>query len=262
MPRAALGPRSRSIGRHALTITTAAAAAVTLAAGPSPARAQDSAGVAVHHIRWYEPVAVGGGIALVSLIDEPVADHLRTHHSATGGDLAKAAREFGGPYVYLPVTAGILVGGLASHNQAVAKAGVRLAATLGLAGATGFGMKFVVGRLRPNETTESYQFKPFTSDRAFPSGHSTMAFAMAASLSDDIQRGWATTGLYGAATAVAVASVYQEEHWVSDVAGGAAVGIAAAKLASGRWRVFGIRPPAFLMGPAGTAVGWHLTFHE
>jgi membrane-associated phospholipid phosphatase len=85
---------------------------------------------------------------------------------------------------------------------------------------------------------------------------------MAASLADDIHRGWATAGLYGLATAVAVSRVYDREHWLSDVAGGAAVGITAAKLARGRWRVFGIRPPTFLVGARGAGLGWQFALRE
>jgi membrane-associated phospholipid phosphatase len=59
---------------------------------------------------------------------------------------------------------------------------------------------------------------------------------------------------------VAAARVYQLEHWVSDVVGGAALGIASAKLVSGRWRIFGLRPPGFLVGPAGARIEWHVSF--
>ena len=40
---------------------------------------------------------------------------------------------------------------------------------------------------------------------------------MAGSLSDDIHRTWATVGLYGVATGVAVARVYEQDHWLTDV---------------------------------------------
>jgi membrane-associated phospholipid phosphatase len=83
---------------------------------------------------------------------------------------------------------------------------------------------------------------------------------MAASWSDEIHKTWATIGLYGVATGVAVARVYQLEHWVSDVVGGAALGITSAKLVSGRWRIFGLRPPGFLATPTGAAIVWHASF--
>jgi len=43
--------------------------------------------------------------------------------------------------------------------------------------------------------------------------------------------------------------------------GGAVVGITSAKFASGRWRVFGIRAPSFIVGPTGgPGLGYHTSF--
>ena len=135
-------------------------------------------------------------------------------------------------------------------------------------------LKLVFGRTWPDTFRDSnpsflrdgvYGFNFFHGGHAyasFPSGHTTLAFAMATSLSDDIHRTWATVGLYGLATGVAVSRVYQEAHWVSDVVGGAALGIASAKLVSGRWRVFGLTPPRFLIGARGPVIGWSVAFHE
>jgi membrane-associated phospholipid phosphatase len=87
-----------------------------------------------------------------------------------------------------------------------------------------------------------------------------MAFALATSLADDIHRPWATVGLYGMATAVGWSRINDNRHWLSDVAAGAIVGITSAKLASGRWRIFGLKPPSFVTGPTGLGLGWHGEF--
>ena len=54
--------------------------------------------------------------------------------------------------------------------------------------------------------------------------------------------------------------VYDNQHWVSDVVVGAAVGIASAKLATGRWTIFGLRAPVPLATPNGLGLMWHGTF--
>lgn len=214
-----------------------------------------------HGIRWYEPLALLGGIALTASLDQPVANHFRDHRSQGGQDVADAWAKVGTVGVGV-VTAGVLAGGLISHNEKVTHAGLRLLFSVGLAGGAAEGIKFALGRERPLQNTSALDFDPAHFDTSFPSGHTTLAFAMATSLSDDIHRTWATVGLYGLATGVAVSRVYQEAHWVSDVVGGAALGIASAKLVSGRWRVFGLTPPRFLIGARGPVIGWSVAFHE
>ncbi len=214
-----------------------------------------------HGIRWYEPLALLGGIALTASLDQPVANHFRDHRSQGGQDVADAWAKVGTIGVGA-VTAGVLAGGLISHNEKVTHAGLRLLFSVGLAGGAAEGIKFALGRERPLQNTSALDFDPAHFDTSFPSGHTTLAFAMATSLSDDIHRTWATVGLYGLATGVAVSRVYQEAHWVSDVVGGAALGIASAKLVSGRWRVFGLTPPRFLIGARGPVIGWSVAFHE
>ena len=54
--------------------------------------------------------------------------------------------------------------------------------------------------------------------RSFFSGHTAMAFAFATSLADDIDRPWATVGLYAAAGAVGWSRIHDNRHWLSAVA--------------------------------------------
>jgi membrane-associated phospholipid phosphatase len=83
-----------------------------------------------------------------------------------------------------------------------------------------------------------------------------MAFAFATSLADEIHSPVAKVGLYGMATAVGWSRVNDNRHWLTDVASGALLGIASSKIASGRWRIFGIRPPSIIAVPGGMSVGW------
>jgi len=253
-----------ALGRLTAALPLSAQTALPLSgqtALPLAAGAERDSALAAHTIRWYEPFAVLGGVALAAAVDEPVANHFRDHRSQTGQDVADAWAKVGTIGVGV-VTVGVLAGGLISHNDKVTHAGLRLAFSAALAGGLAEGVKLGTGRERPFQSTSAWDFDPGHLDSSFPSGHTTLAFAMAASLSDDIHRTWATVGLYGLATGVAVSRVYQQEHWVSDVFGGAALGITSAKLVSGRWRIFGLQTPRFLIGGRGPAVGWSVRFHE
>lgn len=65
---------------------------------------------------------------------------------------------------------------------------------------------------------------------SFPSGHAAAAFSAATVLSIEARRSWPHAApiispvLYGGATAVGLARMYDSVHWVSDVAVGAAIG--------------------------------------
>jgi len=224
-----------------------------LPAGPPPATD--------HVIRWYHGVAAAGGISVLMLLDHPVQRYAM-HNNGTGADnVASFVRHFGQPEVYASLTAGLLATGLISGDRGITRSGARLALSLALAGVATQAGKTALGRPRPEQSLDADGYSPFSGQASFPSGHTSVAFALATSLSDDIHRPWATVGLYGVATAVGWSRINDNRHWFSDVAAGALVGFTSAKLASGRWRIFGLKPPSFVTGPTGgMGLGWHKEF--
>ena len=111
----------------------------------------------------------------------------------------------------------------------------------------------------PSQTTDPYEFRPFTHSDAFPSGHATMAFALATALGDEIGHPWwARVGLFAAATATAWSRLNDNMHWLSDVLGGAALGVTSAQVMEGRWTAFHLHPPTFSSSWT-TGVRWTVT---
>ncbi len=194
------------------------------------------------------------------LADGPVERFSQGLRGSRGDAIASTVRHMGQPEVYATITAGLLGAGLLSGDPRVTRAGGRLAASLTLAGAGLYASKIVVGRPRPDHTLDGDDFSPFSGQESMPSGHTAMAFALATSLSDDIDRPWASVGLYTLAGAVGWSRINDNRHWLSDVAAGALLGITSAKLASGRWRIFNLRPPGVVVGPGGVGLGWQATF--
>jgi membrane-associated phospholipid phosphatase len=194
------------------------------------------------------------------LLDHSGRDFFQDNRSHDSNEIASGLRHFGQPEVYGTVTLGLVGAGLISGNDEITRAGGRLAATLVLAGAASTGLKWVAGRPRPNESFDVDGFAPFSGQDAMPSGHTTVAFALATALADDIHRTWATVGLYTIATGVGWSRLNDNKHWLSDVAAGAAVGITSAKLINGRWRIFHLRPPSILLGPQRAGLAWQIPF--
>ena len=209
-----------------------------------------------HNIRWWEAAVAVGAIGAVSVFDRPIDDWVQTRRSSHSDAVARVLRRGGEPALVFGVAGSLLAAGVISGHKDLERSGGRVLASVLTAGVTTVAIKRIVGRFRPPDARDQYVFKPFSSHDAFPSGHTTVAFALAASLAEEIHRPWATALLYAGAGGTAWSRLNDHEHWLSDVLAGAAVGITAAKVIRGRWRIFGLRPPRFLHA----GLEWRLTF--
>ena len=175
---------------------------------------------------------------MASALDRRV-DNWTQDQRSPGSDRAAQVFKYGGePVLIFGVSGGILAAGVISGRPDLERRGGRVLASVVAAGLTTGALKEITGRFRPDNTTDPYVFHPFTNHDAFPSGHATMAFALATSLSAEIHRPWATALLYAGAT----------------------VGITAANVIEGRWRIFGLGPPRFLIDPHHARLEWRTTF--
>jgi membrane-associated phospholipid phosphatase len=210
-------------------------------------------------LRWWHGVAVLGGVSALMLLDQPTQRYIQSHRSETVNQLSGVFRRFGQIEVYGTVSAGVLAAGMITGNESLTRSGARLAAALALAGSGSVISKLALGRPRPTDNPDADEYVPFSGREAMPSGHTAVAFAMATTLADEIDRTWASIGLYTIATGVGWSRLNENRHWVTDVAAGAVLGITSAKLVSGRWRIFGLRPPDVLLTPR-PGIAWHVAF--
>jgi membrane-associated phospholipid phosphatase len=209
--------------------------------------------------RWWHAGIASGLIALTSLVDRPLRDEVQEDRSSGSDDAARLFRHMGQVEVFGTVGVGTILAGVVAGDAPLRRAGERISASLLVAGGTTTIVKLLVGRYRPNSGRGAYRFSPFSnSDASFPSGHATAAFALAASVSDEVRWAPATVGLYGLAALTAWSRLNDDKHWLSDVLAGAAVGVTSAKFINGRWRVFGLRAPRFLLEPdrIGVSLTW------
>lgn len=95
--------------------------------------------------------------------------------------------------------------------------------------------KLTFGREAPNQTTDPDQW--FQGGRSFPSQHVGLAFAVGTVLAEsgDSKYRWVRRVLgYGVGIYTAYARVEHNQHWASDVAAGAALGLSTARFVMGR----------------------------
>ena len=178
------------------------------------------------------------GVGLLSLADERVAQLVQRqspqdHHSLKSAvDVIQAAGDPGA----LLISSSLFVVGKLTHHPKLASASLHSTEAIVASGAITQVLKLSVGRARPNisHDSNSYIFHPFhgsqTDFNSFPSGHTTAAFAAATVFSTEIRNAhphaskFTTPLLYGLATAVGCARIYNDRHWLSDVVGGALIG--------------------------------------
>lgn len=228
-----------------------------------PAQLPDSLLPRARPIRaWEVGALVGGGLVAIAVLDRPVRDWIQdpANRNNTTDDIASAARHFGQVEVVAPVAGGLILTGLIANNRPVLNAGLRVTAAVGVSTVLTQALKYSLGRKRPRDTDDVWDFNPFSGSDAMPSGHTATAFTLATVLAQEINNPWATAGLYVLAAGTAWSRVYDNAHWTADVLTGAAIGYASAKLATGRWTIFGLRAPVPLASDGRVGLMWSGSF--
>jgi membrane-associated phospholipid phosphatase len=185
-------------------------------------------------------IAAGFGVATVAVapLDRYFAHRLQDSATQSNRWLHGAATGFRilGSQGSLAAGAGIYLIGRVSNQKRTTALGLHSVEAMVLADLAGGGMKAFFGRARPFvDITNNYDFqlmRGLSSDkyRSFPSGHTINAFAFASTVSRETVMWWPRSrwyigsAMYGGATLVGLSRMYNNQHWASDVLGGAAVG--------------------------------------
>ena len=129
------------------------------------------------------------------------------------------------------------------------------------AGAAAFvastGLKYAVGRARPDSGEEKNQFNPGESDdkwHSFPSRHTAVMWAAITPYAKEYGMPW----LYGLAAVTNAARTGSREHWFSDTVAGSVLGYALGHLAWDARRGKNKNAPTVAVGPGNVALVWDL----
>ena len=122
---------------------------------------------------------------------------------------------------------GTYIYGLAIKNNKTRELGLRLSESVITASIITIAIKSILGRTRPSATKDNTIFEPFNiawEKTAFPSGHSSIAFAFSTIIAEEKDSDLWKIFWYSAAVMVGGARVYHNEHWFSDVVAGGLLG--------------------------------------
>lgn len=136
----------------------------------------------------------------------------------------------------LIIGGGLYVVGRAVGNERMAELGLHGLEALAVGGALTYVLKGTIGRARPYMGLDNPRnlgfLRGFGSEdyRSFPSGHTVMAFAAAAAVSETTDEWWPNATwfigplLYVGAAATGLSRMFDNKHWASDTVIGAAIG--------------------------------------
>ncbi|HEX6535174.1 MAG TPA: phosphatase PAP2 family protein [Gemmatimonadaceae bacterium] len=209
---------------------------------PLPAQQADSARVAPQPVIAASDFEYLGaaGVATVAVapFDARIAAFMQTHgqHDRTLQRLSHVVEAVAVPGAFI-IGGGLYIGGKLGGDDRMADLGLHGTEALVIANVVTSVVKFTTGRARPYvDRTRPHDFafmRGLQSEdyRSFPSGHAVTAFAAAAAVTEETRRWWPHSTwyvgplLYGGATLVGAARMYNDKHWASDVVMGAAIGI-------------------------------------
>jgi membrane-associated phospholipid phosphatase len=178
------------------------------------------------------------GTIAVAPLDLRVAKRLQDPAAQENHFLSRAATGFRvlavpGSFV---AGAGLYGIGRAQGQRRLQALGLHSLESMLIANVVGTTIKFAAGRARPfvdiDNPADFQVFRGFTEDkyRSFPSGHTITAFAFASTFTRETQFWWPHAGwyvgtvMYGGASLMGLSRIYNNQHWASDVIGGAAIG--------------------------------------
>jgi membrane-associated phospholipid phosphatase len=198
----------------------------------------DTRDVFTEPVRWqasdwrsvaWKSALVAGSIAL---LDEPARDYLQRHSSNGSQRIADIFEPFGASYALGTLAGFALVGFTGDRPTARAVALDGTVSSLIAGGIIVPMLKALTGRSRPHDGQGAHDFNPLAGAESFPSGHTTEAFTVAASIAENYHRPWISALSYSIAGLVGYSRMEHDDHWLSDVAAGALIGVGVSKQVS------------------------------
>ena len=173
----------------------------------------------------YFAAAAVAGVALGTRLDRWVAEEAPENSGRFAVSVSRNAERLGNPLYIIPAMLVVRAADALEHRPDRAGSLVRIAEGAGAAVAAVSLVKIAVGRARPYQSPGDQDvIRPFSGNSSFPSGHTTLAFGIAAAIDQETGARWIPYVVYPLAGLVGWSRLRDGEHWSSDVVAGAALG--------------------------------------
>jgi membrane-associated phospholipid phosphatase len=157
----------------------------------------------------------------------------------------RIGHHYGKPYSAVAVTGGFYLAGVILKNEWAKETGLMLATGLTTSTVVQTLLKNGLGRARPVTGMDNYEMEPFSTASEYhslPSGHTTVAFTMSLILARQVKHVPIKIFFYSIAGITAMSRMYNDAHWISDVALGGTIAWFCADAAVKRLQANRFRP--------------------
>ena len=173
---------------------------------------------------WLLFGGIAAGIGTVAVFDQDIERQIRHARNDTVTNILDNVQPLGNEYAIGIVGTFYIYGEFFKDPRAKTTALDAISASAIASGIVTNSFKYVIGRGRPTDGHGAYNFRPFSGQDSFSSGHTTEAFALASVITEHYNAPWVQVTSYGLASAVGYARLNNNRHWPSDVLAGATIG--------------------------------------
>ena len=185
---------------------------------------------------WLIAEFSAAGIGAAASLDKTIKYQVQAHRTASDNRFFSQYQNLGDTWSFGVIGAFEVWGEVDGDSTAKNTAMDALTASIIGPGLIGTSVKYAVGRVRPSTATSTFEFKPFSGNQSFPSGHASQAFAVATAIAENYPSWSVQTLCYGGAGLVGYARIEQNDHYTSDVVAGALLGWSVARAVVHRHR--------------------------
>ncbi len=203
-----------------------------------------------------------GAIGAAYSIDYNTQSLALKNQSSFNDKLFSIDKVYGSGYTLIGI-AGLYGYGIIFNNDQVRKIGLETIEAVGYAGIITSVLKTVAGRYRPYMNEGKFKFNPINfsaGETSFPSGHSTVAFAVSTVLAKNTDNVYLKILCYSGSGLVAAARLYHNAHWFSDVVTGGLIGYFVGDYVSNHDKKHNPNGTNFSLLLSPNAIGFSLTF--